>query len=290
MFSLNTIKEIFYYSKNLSTYRIVDFERVSGGSINYTYCITCSQNQKFFIKIQKANNNNHRAEFNNLNLLISKNINCPKPLETGTYMNYSYIIMEYLPPDMPNSMYWKKLAEQLWKMYQIKNDYFGLDYNNYIGTLEQDNTPANDWTDFYFNKRISAQANLAYNNGLITKKDFNEIQELSVSVKKLLCIEQPCLIHGDLWNGNILFSNNNAYLIDPACYYGHREIDLAMTELFGKLDKEFYYIYYEYFPADKFLPNRKEIYKLYPMLVHLNLFGKSYYNLVMQLVNNSKQY
>ena len=101
----------------------------------------------------------------------------------------------------------------------------------------------------------------------------------------IIPVEKPSLLHGDLWIGNVINSFEVPYLIDPAIYYGHREMDLAMSKLFGGFHDDFYSTYNENYPLIAGWEDRRDIYNLYPLLVHLNLFGRSYYSKILTIVN-----
>ena len=166
---------------------------------------------------------------------------------------------------------------------------FGLDHDNYIGSLAQSNKKHADWISFFMEERIRPQLKLAMDKKLIDEGTVKQFDKLFDHFDRLIPKEKPALLHGDLWNGNFLVSDSSrAALIDPAVYFGHREMDLAMTTLFGGFDSEFYRAYDEVFPLEKGFEKRVDIHNLYPLLVHVNLFGGGYVRQVKAVLNNLK--
>jgi fructosamine-3-kinase len=123
---------------------------------------------------------------------------------------------------------------------------------------------------------------MAIRNGLLAKEWVDKLNENRASLKAFFPAEPPALLHGDLWGGNYFFGKEEVVLYDPALYFGHRELDLAMTLLFGGFDQAFYSAYHESYPIDAGWMDRLPVTQLYPNLVHLNLFGSSYLGLVQQ--------
>lgn len=155
---------------------------------------------------------------------------------------------------------------------------FGLDHDNYLGATPQPNGWMDNWIEFFRERRLGFQLRLARENGFV-----GELQErgekLLSQLPKLLDAppEPPSLLHGDLWSGNFMIGEDGeAVLIDPAVYYGHREADIAMTQLFGGFAPEFFAAYEKEWPLPPGSERRLEIYKFYHLLNHLNLFGESY--------------
>ncbi|WP_262711445.1 MULTISPECIES: fructosamine kinase family protein [Flavobacteriaceae] len=134
--------------------------------------------------------------------------------------------------------------------------------------------------------RLKPQVKLAFDTGALKTKELHLFESLYKQLPTIFPIENPSVIHGDLWSGNfIATTNNKAVFIDPAVYYGHREVDLAMSLLFGGFSNIFYTTYNEVYPLQKGFNNRKDIYNLYPLLIHLNLFGKSYLQSIKTIVS-----
>ncbi len=177
-------------------------------------------------------------------------------------------------------------------MHRTTSSNFGFYEDNYIGSNIQKNinNDNSNWIDFYFNNRILFQYKLAEKNGYATEEFKSNIKKIESSISKILggSEEHPSLLHGDLWSGNFMVDENgDACLIDPAVYYGHREADLAMTKLFGGFNSEFYISYNDEWKLKEGYQYRENIYKLYHVLNHLNLFGMGYYS---QAINLMKSY
>lgn len=172
-------------------------------------------------------------------------------------------------------MYWRKFGKQLRALHQITHEAYGLEYNNHIGTLQQDNKWHADWSDFFIQQRLRPQLNIAGN--ALEASVHRDFDTLFAMLPDIVPEGKPELVHGDLWKGNFMVDDSgDVVLIDPALYYGRGEVDLAMSSLFGGFDAGFYQAYTESRTIDKNMESRLSIYKLYPLLVHLNMFGTSY--------------
>ncbi len=181
----------------------------------------------------------------------------------------------------------KTFGQQLGHLHKISTSQFGWDSDNFIGSLHQSNKTHDTWPDFYVSERLLPQLQLTVDQGLLSVGDVPS-EHTMLSVMATLCPQvKPSLLHGDLWSGNYLISKDGIpYLIDPAVYRGHSEIDIAMSKLFGGFGASFYQVYNEVIPADNFSNDRIKIYQLYYLLVHLNLFGRSYYSGVKAILKS----
>jgi protein-ribulosamine 3-kinase len=218
------------------------------------------------------------AEAKGLTLLFDAHaIRIPAVVGTDVRDDYQFILMEFIAPAARSRNYWQALGRQLAALHSVSWDQFGLDHNNYIGSLAQNNTPAREWISFFIERRLEPQLKFGVDAGRIGKDVVTQFEILYRKLPDILCVEKPSLVHGDLWSGNVIVDDSGEpCLIDPAVYYGHREVDLAMTELFGGFERSFYDAYEEAFPTQPGLEERLDIYKLYPLLVHVNLFGGGY--------------
>jgi fructosamine-3-kinase len=154
---------------------------------------------------------------------------------------------------------------------------FGLDSDNYIASLHQKNHQTDNWADFFIEQRLEPMLGMAYFDKLIPLDFLKKFQTIYTKMNSLFPKEKPALLHGDLWSGNVICDQNGKpCLIDPAIYYGHREMDLAFSRLFGGFDSRFYEAYESILPLEPDFESRIGIYNLYPLLVHLNLFGTAY--------------
>ncbi len=259
------------------------YEKIYGGDINDTYRLAMTDTD-YFIKINTTDKRDmFEKEAKNLKILSDSNsFIIPEVFHNGVFENKSFLLLQYIEK-LETEGNVKDFAENLVKLHQNFQNYYGLKFDNYIGKLPQKNTPETDWVNFYIQNRLQFQIDLAGNNIPVNiKNDFNRLfQKLPV----IIPLEKPSLLHGDLWNGNYFYNlQGKAVLFDPAVYYGHREIDLAMMSLFGGFDAEIYHIYHQLFPMEPDWKNRLKIYQLYPLLVHVNLFGVSYLSGIEQIL------
>lgn len=203
----------------------------------------------------------------------------------------NYIVTEFIETGMESRNSFRDFGRNLAMVHRHKGRSFGFYEDNYIGSSPQkniaDGKEGKNWIEFYFNNRLLFQLKLCEKNGYATSELIKYFKQLENKIEEILrgSEEEPSLLHGDLWSGNYLIDENgNACAIDPAVYYGHREADLAMTRLFGGYPEEFYKSYDEYYPLKEGWKYRENIYKLYHVLNHLNLFGRSYYSQTVSLL------
>jgi fructosamine-3-kinase len=162
-------------------------------------------------------------------------------------------------------------------MHKQPQEYFGLNEDNYIGSLDQNNDQYSEWYSFYTECRIKPLVKKLFDTGDFSATDIRDADLLCNSLKTILPIEPPSFLHGDLWAGNyMIISSGYAAIFDPAVYFGHREMDIGMTRLFGGFDQRFYEAYNEAYPLEKGWEKRLPITQLYPLLVHAVLFGGHY--------------
>jgi len=267
-----------------------DAQSVSGGSINEGAKFTTNE-YSYFIKWNDASifPKMFDLEAQNLTLLSSTCVvKTPRIIEFGEEDGYSFLILEFIKSGFRTYGSMKTLGEQLAELHCNTHSYFGLNYHNYLGILVQHNKRSDSWADFFIENRLKPLVNKAYHMHLLELEDVSKFVELYQKLPTLFPKEKPSLIHGDLWNGNFLISENETpFLIDPACYYGHRETDIAMTMLFGGFDRIFYESYQANFPMESGWQERVSIWNLYPLLTHLVLFGKSYRAEVVQLLSRN---
>ena len=179
-----------------------------------------------------------------------------------------------------------EFGKKLGRLHKSTSDYFGLDYDNYIGKLPQSNTKHSNWFDFFALERIEPQVRMGIESGKLSRPILKSVEGFYKKLGSILPTEKPALLHGDLWSGNFMFTKSGGVSIyDPAVYYGHREMDLAMTRLFGGFSANFYEGYNEQFPLSGGFDSRVSIYNLYPILVHANLFGGSYCRQAENIIN-----
>jgi fructosamine-3-kinase len=250
---------------------------VSGGCINSGYAISGSQ-QTYFVKVNQADQlAMFAAEAVGLEeMLASQTIRVPKAICWGTAAGSAYLVLEWLELGYKGESAWEAMGQRLAALHKTSSpDGFGWKMSNTIGSTVQVNPWTIDWTEFWAEYRLGYQFKLAAQKGGV----FPNQNRLLNAIPKLLegYHPQPSLVHGDLWSGNAAVTQTGEPVIfDPAIYYGDREVDLAMTELFGSFPADFYRGYTAAFPLDSGYPQRKTLYNLYHILNHFNLFGGSY--------------
>jgi protein-ribulosamine 3-kinase len=252
---------------------------VGGGSINHTYRITAGK-ETFFCKINElaAFPNLFETERQSLELLAQQRvIRIPQVVASGNNGEHQVLILEWIEQGLQTDTFWTRFGEQLAALHHIRGKQFGGTTDNYMGSLPQSNQPTDNWTDFFIQQRLQPQVKLAVNRQLLEPAHVQQFERLYQQLGNLFAPEPAVLLHGDLWSGNFLCdASENPVLIDPAVYYGHRSIDMAMTTLFGGFDSLFYERYNFHYPLPVNYRQQWEICNLYPLLIHLNLFGKSY--------------
>lgn len=252
---------------------------VSGGCINKCYKWQ-TEKLAYFIKQNSfsAFPEMFEKEIKGLSILEgTRTLRIPQQVGLFHIDNISFLVLEFINPSPMKPNFWEHLAKGLAQLHKNTDDNFGLDHSNYIGSLPQSNKKHKCWDSFFINERILPQINMAFDNGRITKLDLIAFNNLFSRLNEIFPDEPPALLHGDLWSGNfIIDEKGEPAIIDPAVYYGHREIELSFTKLFGGFDLLFYNYYNEFYPLENDFASREDIYNLYPLLVHLNLFGSLY--------------
>ena len=259
--------------------------KLTGGDINEVYQVFLKE-KSVVIKINNSQSipQLFEKEKQGLELLSKSTFVVPKPIKTSSTDNLQYLIMDYI--EQGSELNWAVFGEKLAQLHQIQEKYFGLDHNNYIGSLKQVNQECGAWSEFYTNHRLIALTAKARDQGLFEKKHSKWVEKLCQRLDELIPACKPSLIHGDLWSGNLLIdTSGHPVLIDPAVYYGHPEMDWAMLSLFGSYPVEALDHYQNLHPLERGLNERKDIHQLYPLMVHLILFGKGYYKSVIKIVN-----
>ncbi len=254
--------------------------RLTGGDIHQAFHLDTAKGP-FFVKTNTIAQAlaMFKSEAKGLDLLDqTRTLSIPKRLGVGQAGAYAFLILEFIPSGRPNSTSTERLGRGLARMHRASHSTFGLDHPNFIGPLPQSNQQYPAFANFYFQERLWPQFQLASGKGLMTAADGEQLEALGKLLPSLIPEEPPALIHGDLWNGNYLIGPEGVpYLIDPAVAFSHREADLALTRLFGGFDQDFYDAYQEEYPVHAGWEERLPIFQLYYLLVHLNVFGRSYY-------------
>lgn len=227
-----------------------------------------------------------KAEVVGLEILRKTNtLRIPKVTSQGKTWSVQYVILEWIESQRRSTDFWNSFGSGLAALHRITYNQFGLDHDNYIGSLPQENKFNSKWADFFIHQRLEPMLHRAIESGNINITDTKYFERFYKRIPEIIPNELPALLHGDLWSGNFLTDENGkACLIDPAVYYGHREAELAFTKLFGGFDDDFYSSYENSFPLQRGWKNRVDIFNLYPLLVHVNLFGGSYVNSVRAII------
>lgn len=267
---------------------IKQIQSVSGGDISSAYKIL-TISKTYFLKVNSGSDalNMFQTEAKALKTILATNtIKTPEIYSTGFFDGFHFILMDYIETKSPSPKDMKLFGEQLAKLHLVTSDDFGFEFDNFIGSLHQSNNKHSNWNDFYIDERLTPQLQLAKQKGLLNPQEIPSNEHMKSVCSNYFQDIKPSLLHGDLWSGNyVISSNGNPYLIDPATYFGHSEVDIAMSKLFGGFSSDFYNAYHSIIPQDNYTKKRIELYQLYYLLVHLNLFGRSYYNSVKSLLN-----
>ena len=266
---------------------IESFTSASGGCINNGGTIE-SGKEKYFLKYNSSSNlpNMFKAEATGLDLLRKSELYIPKVIDVFEGLEYDALLLENVTKSVPNGNFWSDFGYKLAAMHHITKEFYGLDHNNYMGSLPQENEFVENWINFFIVRRLMPQVSLANSKGYFNNSQTSQFEKFYKKLPELLNVEIPALVHGDLWSGNFIINHHgDPVLIDPAVSYSHREVDLAMTKLFGGFDQQFYEAYLEAYPTVCGLEDRMDIYNLYPLLIHLNLFGAGYYSQVMHIIS-----
>lgn len=270
--------------------KIKENRRSYGGDIAQSQVLIFESGHKYFLKTGSRNDQMFPTEANSLRELSkSKAIRIPQVLLAEP----KFLLIEYIEQGQKSSSFFEDFGRRFAQIHRYKADHFGLFEDNFIGHTQQQNIPqgeqATDWTKFYFEKRLLFQFKLAENQGLSSPTLKNAFKNIENNIESILKTDDatPSLLHGDLWSGNYLADENgNPVIIDPAVYYGHREADLAMTKVFGGFSPSFYRAYNDAYPLADGYEYRENIYKLYHILNHLNLFGMSYHGQAVSLLQS----
>ncbi len=260
---------------------------VGGGCINASYILESQSGQKYFVKINDGSKlPMFKAEMNGLNELInSQTIRTPPPICCGQADKHAFLVLEYI--HFSPSGNFELLGQKLAALHKTQAPYYGWSQDNTIGSTPQINSQKATWGQFWKENRLGYQLELAARHGHrgnLQKRG----EQLIISLDQFFVGHKPAptILHGDLWSGNYGFDEQGQpFVFDPAVYYGDREADLAMTELFGGFPPLFYKAYNEAYPLSDDYPSRKALYNLYHILNHLNLFGSGYLSQAQHMID-----
>ena len=267
-------------------FRLTSQTAIGGGWINQAHRISGQDGRHFFVKLNSADKlAMFSAEVAGLNeIAATQTIRVPKPITHGITGKLSYLVLEQL--DLTSHGDAKLLGEQLAALHRCRGKSFGFSQDNFIGKTPQLNAWLDDWVYFWREQRLKFQLLLAFENGC-----GDQLNDLGTKLLDALPAyfdgysPQPSLLHGDLWGGNHAYlADGTPAIFDPAAYYGDREADLAMTELFGGYSADFYAAYRAAWPLDAGYTTRRDLYNLYHILNHANMFGGSYIRQAEQMM------
>ncbi|MEX0995149.1 MAG: fructosamine kinase family protein [Balneolaceae bacterium] len=276
----NTLRKALADEQNLE---ISQVQPVAGGSINRAAKLHTDQGVLFLKWNESADPDMFGKEVRGLRLLrnAETDLILPKVLSYNDQKGSSpgYLLMKFISSDG-----WEnhqnapaEFGKQLARLHQHSAKEFGLDHDNYIGLLPQSNQTHPSWTKFFIHERIEPQLKRALENDVLNSSSMQHWKNLAARLNELFPKASPSLLHGDLWSGNYFFnSEGKAVLIDPAVYYGHPEMELSFTRMFGGFSSAFYDAYQSVSTLEPGFKDRVPVYNLYPLLVHANLFGGHY--------------
>ncbi len=260
-----------------------------GGSINESFKLETSAGY-FFLK------RNDREKFpamfekeaSGLRLIAqTEKIKVPELIAEGFFENYQFIILRFIEKGISSKTFWEDFGHSMAHLHQTTQNEFGLNEDNYIGSLHQTNKKTTDWTEFFIHARLQPLVSLALTNKKLNHAHYDQFQKLYERLQNIFPLEKPALLHGDFWNGNFMpDSDGHPVVFDPAVYFGHREMDIAMSKMFGGFQEKFYHAYQEVYPLEEGWKNRISLANLYPLLVHVNLFGGSYIGEMEQILKS----
>lgn len=258
---------------------IVSNQPQTGGCLNKVFKVKTRSGNAAVLKCNTFDKPEaFRLEAEALDLLrATKTFYTPMVKGYGRIGEIDYLLIELIEQGAPSANYWRYFGEQLATLHKNTQTEYGWKEDNYIGPLTQYNHPSKNWIEFFVQHRLEAQLKLAVDEKRMNDSHVRQFHKLFSKLDQYIPEEQPALLHGDLWSGNIIIGAKGLpVLIDPAVYYGNREIELAYTQLFDRFDKEFYHAYTAEYPLLPGFDERVRLHQLYPLMIHVNLFGGSY--------------
>jgi protein-ribulosamine 3-kinase len=255
-----------------------DFQFLYCGNFNLAARVE-TQDGRFFIKWNQGSHEGmFESEAKSMELIRQTNtIHVPKVYGYGKKPDGSYLMLDFVAEATRKEDYWQDFGQKVAALHNHTSENHGLHFNNYAGAIPQINDYLPDGIEFFIEKRMKPTVNRALSENKISPKTHSDFQKLYLKLPNLIPNEKPALLHGDLWSGNLMVgSNGYASVVDPSAYYGLREADIAFTTLFGGFHVEFYQAYHDAKPLQRGFNERISLYNLYPLMVHVNLFGGGY--------------
>ncbi len=274
-------KEVLFKLESALGNRIVSQVPVAGGDTSPCYCIYDLAGHKYFVKVSNIPGSWDLFKAEALGLAIlgfSKVIRVPRVIwRSDERSGFACLVLEYIEQGQPTALFWERLGQQLANLHGNTSSAFGFSHDNFIGSIHQKNTRHDSWSSFYADARLLPQMKAAIDRGHLLHADSRLMDRLCRRLDALCPRDAPSLIHGDFWHGNVLCSlGGDPVLVDPSAYFGHREMDLAMAQLFGRFDKGFFLSYNNHWPLEPGFDERSPVYQLYYVLIHVNMFGLAY--------------
>ncbi len=219
-------------------------------------------------------------------IAATNSIRTPEVHLCGQSESISFLVMDYIKSKTPDSEDFQNLGIQMARLHQNHKKGYGWTQDNYIGTLPQSNEIMIGWVEFYVKNRLLPQMTLARHRRFFDWREVPEMDGMMDICHLNITSDHPCLLHGDLWAGNYLIDQDGTpFLIDPAVYYGHHQVDIAMSSLFGGFNQIFYDSYYDELSTPWITEAETDLYQLYYLLVHLNLLGGAYFHSVRRILD-----
>ena len=273
--------------ENTINQKVISSDAVLGGDITKALLLR-TEDKSFFFKYSNDNVaiEMMACEAYGLNYLAKQKVlSVPGSRKLVEFQKFGGLIMDFVLKHPKSERFWINFGSGLAKLHKITRENFGFDGDNFIGRLHQSNPSHDSWHEFYANERILPQVKLAVENGFFTGRDRKTAETFCNKIVHLCPPEAPALLHGDLWSGNYLCGPGEIpFIIDPSVYFGHREMDIGMTRLFGGFDDQFYETYNESYPLASGWQERLKYSQLYYLLIHLNMFGRSYLSSVRNIL------
>lgn len=254
----------------------IGLQPLSGGDIHSVYSFQIDSVQ-YVIKVnENMPSDVFEKEAEGLKALAKcKALNVPEVLDVGVHDEVEFLLLEKITTS--SGAVRRSFGQELAELHKMSNDEFGWESNNYIGSLPQINSKASTWEEFFVENRLNTRVRELRDSRAIQPSNVRVFDRLATSFENLLPRERPALLHGDLWSGNALAdTEGRTWVIDPAVYFGHREMDLAMMKLFGGFSTDVFEAYADSLPLEQGWEERIKLNQLYPMLVHAVLFGGHY--------------
>lgn len=267
---------------------ITSAKPIGGGDIHHAALLKAGTGQLYFLKYNAGKRSAEMFRTEALGLAVlgaSRVVAVPKVLGQGAERAYAFLLLDYVAPGLKSRRFWEDFGSSLAALHGATSAQFGFAHDNFIGSLPQSNTRRDTWQNFYSEERLLPQMRLARRHNRLDVNDERLLENICKKISSICPDEPPALTHGDLWGGNFLCNTDNRpVLIDPAASFAHREMDLAMSRLFGGFDAVFYQSYEETWALAPGFDERMEIYQLYYLLAHVNLFEGGYVDNVRRIL------